>query len=209
MKTKPLSDLKIKTAKIKDKNYQLGDSSGLFLNVKSNGIKQWEMRYTSPITKKRKLGSFGSYPLVSLSVARTKRDEYIELIASGIDPIDNKKKERKSTELDINGLCINVIDEWLEKESQRTKEITHKSKIRLFNNDVKPFLMKKHIKDVCIQDIVKIVEQKQIQAPESASRLFNNLDRIFRFAVLKSYCNRNILSDINKDDVIIIMLYGI
>ena len=34
MKNKPLSDLKIKTAKIKEKDYQLGDQHGLYLLVK-------------------------------------------------------------------------------------------------------------------------------------------------------------------------------
>ena len=34
MKNKPLSDLKIKNAKIKEKDYQLGDMEGLYLLIK-------------------------------------------------------------------------------------------------------------------------------------------------------------------------------
>lgn len=55
MKNKPLSDLKIRNAKIKDKDYQLGDQEGLYLLVKKNGNKLWQMRYTSPTTKKETL----------------------------------------------------------------------------------------------------------------------------------------------------------
>ena len=34
MKNKPLSDLKIRNAKIKEKDYQLGDMEGLYLLIK-------------------------------------------------------------------------------------------------------------------------------------------------------------------------------
>ncbi|MDN5047939.1 integrase arm-type DNA-binding domain-containing protein [Aliarcobacter butzleri] len=46
MKNKLLSDLKIKNAKTKEKDYQLGDQHGLYLLVKTTGNKLWQMRYT-------------------------------------------------------------------------------------------------------------------------------------------------------------------
>ena len=61
MKNKPLSDLKIKNAKTKEKDYQLGDQYGLYLLVKTTGNKLWQMRYTSPTTKRRNIASFGKY----------------------------------------------------------------------------------------------------------------------------------------------------
>ena len=48
-----------------------------------------------------------------------------------------------------------------------------------------------------------ILDIKQKQAPEIASRLFNYLDNLFRYAVLKRYCDRNILTDIKKSDIIV------
>lgn len=101
-------------------------------------------------------------------------------------------------------MCINLIDEWLKKESLDTKPITHKSKSRILNKDVKPFLKNKHIKDVSIDDIVQIIENKLNTAPEIASRLFTILENIFRYAVLKKYCERNILADIRKKDIILL-----
>jgi len=73
---KQLSDLKIKNAKPKTKPYQLSDVNGLFLLIKPDNTRLWQMRYTSPTTeKKRRLSSFGKYPTISLSVARTKREK--------------------------------------------------------------------------------------------------------------------------------------
>lgn len=166
MKNKPLSDLKIKTAKIKEKDYQLGDQHGLYLLVKTTGNKLWQMRYTSPTTKRRNIASFGKYPEISLSEARMARDKNIKLITDGIDPLEYKKEYKQKVIRNNNGMCINLIDEWLEKESLITKAITHKSKSRIFNKDVKPFLKNKHIKEVTIDDIVNIIENKLTTAPK-------------------------------------------
>lgn len=197
-----LSDLKIKNAKPKQKNYQLGDSGGLYLNVKPSGSKLWEMRYTSPETKRRKLSSFGAYPITTLSMARAKRDEFRALIASGIDPIEEKKRKTKKKSIDKKGLMNNVIDEWLKKESIKTKEVTHITKVRLFDNDVKPYFKNVHIKDIEVFDIVKILEIKQKTAVETSHRLFSYLSNLFKFAILKGYCKQNPLANINKLDIL-------
>ncbi len=92
MKNKPLSDLKIKNAKTKEKDYQLGDQHGLYLLIKTTGNKLWQMRYTSPKTKRRSIASFGKYPEISLSEARIARDKNIKFIADGIVPLKYKKE---------------------------------------------------------------------------------------------------------------------
>ena len=87
----PLNDTKIKNTKIKEKNYTLADGSGLQLLIKSNCTKLWEFIYKSPTKLKRRKTSFGNYPTVSLKQARTKRQQYQDLIISGIDPIEHFK----------------------------------------------------------------------------------------------------------------------
>lgn len=201
MKNKLLSDLKIKNAKIKEKDYQLGDLGGLYLLVKKNGSKLWQVRFTSPTTRKRNILSIGKYPEISLSQARLARDKYKEQIANGIDPIKHKRLSEQKVIKDTKGICSNLIDEWLEKESKSTKLITHKSKTRLFEKDIKPFIGKKHIKDVTIDDILKIIENKST-AQEMASRVYTYLENLFRYAVLMKQCDRNILADIRKKDVV-------
>lgn len=200
----PLTDTKIKNTKSKDKDYTLSDSRGLQLLIKANGSKLWEFFYTSPTTHKRRKTSFGNYPNISLANARDKRKEYLELLnqTPSIDPIDYFKEQKQAVELNSKGMFSSVMYEWLQKESESTKENTHQGKVRVFENDVLPFLKSKHIKNINIDDIIKIIEQKKIQAPEIASRLYNYLDNLFRYAVLKRYCDRNLLADIRKSDII-------
>jgi integrase len=199
-KVVPLTDTRIKNAKPKEKNYTLSDGNGLQLLIKINKTKLWEFVFKSPTLNKRRKTSFGNYPTqTSLLNAREKRTEYLDLISRGIDPIDYHKKEKEKILVDVNGNFKNVMYEWLDKESQNTQANTHKGKVRVFENDVLPFLRTKHIN---IDDIIKIIDLKKISAPEIDSRLFNNMDNLFRYAVLKRYCDRNLLADIRKSDLI-------
>lgn len=195
-----LQDIQIKKAKPQEKEYFLNDGGGLRLLVKENGSKIWQFRYT--LNGQRKKTSFKTYPTVTLKEARTKRQEYQTLINSGIDPINNAKQIKEENTIDINSMFLNVADEWLNKEALRTKENTHKNKLRVFTKDINPFFKDKHIKEIEVKDIVKIIELKQLQAHEVASDIFTHLDNLFRYAVLRNYCDRNILADIRKSDII-------
>ena len=195
-----LQDIQIKKAKAQEKEYFLNDGGGLRLRITPTGDKVWEFRYT--LNGLRKKTSFKTYPTVTLKEARTKKQGYQTLINSGIDPINNAKQIKEENIIDTNGMFLNVADEWLNKESLRTKENTHKNKLRVFTKDINPFFKDKHIKEIEIKDIVKIIELKQLQAHEVASDIFTHLDNLFRYAVLRNYCERNILADIRKSDII-------
>lgn len=195
-----LQDIQIKKAKAKDNIYYLNDGGGLRLKITPTNSKIWEFRYT--FNGKSRKTTFKTYPTVTLKEARTKRQEYQKLLNQDIDPIDNTKQIKEESILDINGMFLNVATEWLNKEAERTKENTHKNKLRAFEKDIFPFLKNKHIKEIAIKDIVNIIEKKQLQAHEVATNIFTYLDNLFRYAVLKDYCERNILADIKRSDII-------
>ncbi|MEE6076492.1 integrase arm-type DNA-binding domain-containing protein [Avibacterium paragallinarum] len=89
---KPLTITQVNNAKATDKDVSLADGQGLFLLVKKSGSKLWRFQYYKPFSKKRTLISLGSYPEVSLSDARKKRDNYRKLLAENIDPQDHNIK---------------------------------------------------------------------------------------------------------------------
>ncbi|MFY9079697.1 integrase arm-type DNA-binding domain-containing protein [Aliarcobacter cryaerophilus] len=195
-----LKDIQIKQAKPKDKNYSFNDGGGLRLKVTPNGNKIWEFYYT--YNGKRRETTFKSYPIVSLENARSKRDEFLDLLAKNIDPIEKNKEIKLDKIIDTQGMFLNVSIEWLEREKQRLAQSTYIGKVNVFENDINPLLKNKHIKDIEIKDIIRILELKQLQAREVASKIFNYLDNLFRYAVLKGYCERNILTDIRKSDIV-------
>ncbi|EMW4573805.1 integrase arm-type DNA-binding domain-containing protein, partial [Escherichia coli] len=87
--TKKLTDTEIKNTKPADKEINLFDGDGLLLRIapsSKGGKKNWYLRYPVPVTKKRTKMSLGTYPHLSLAKARALRDEYLSLLANGVDP---------------------------------------------------------------------------------------------------------------------------
>lgn len=93
----PLNDAACKNAQIKEKQYKLADSNGLFLLVKPNGRKYWRLKYR--IHQKEKMLALGVYPEVTLKDARHKRDEARRQLAEGIDPAEIKKTAKRQARL--------------------------------------------------------------------------------------------------------------
>lgn len=195
-----LKDIQIKQSKAKDKEYFLNDGGGLRIKITPNGNKIWEFRYT--FNGMRKKTTFKSYPVVTLENARLKRDEFLDYIANEIDPITKIKIDKQEKVIDIKGMFINVANEWLEREKSRIAESTFKDKKKVFEKDIYPFFKNTHIKDIQVKDIIKVIDIKQIQAREVASKIFNYLDNLFRYSVLQGYCKRNIIQDIRKRDIL-------
>jgi len=104
-----LKDIQIKQAKPKEKPYYLFDGLGLYLEVTPNNSKIWKFRYT--FNNKRKLTSFRSYPKVSLSQARERRDKYNELIIKNIDPIQYYKEEKIVKDIEDKSTFKNIFYE--------------------------------------------------------------------------------------------------
>lgn len=192
--TKPLSDTEIKKSKIKDNDYKLGDGQGLYLVVKHNGTKFFRYDYT--FEKKRKSMSFGIYPGISLKEARKKRDEIKELIKNGIDPISAKKNQDIVT-------FKNVTEKWLKIMKNEWKEVTYIKAKSVIANNTYPYIGNKNIKDIKrtdILDLIKIMETRGIL--ESANRLLNYIERIYKYAVTYDIVEHNIIADIDKRNAV-------
>ena len=83
-----LTELKIKQAKPKEKQYKLTDGEGMYLRIYPNGSKYWQLQYW--FEGKQKVLSFGVWPEVGLTEAREKRVETRKKRKQGIDPIKEK-----------------------------------------------------------------------------------------------------------------------
>jgi len=88
-----LTESSIKKAEILEKQYKIYDGNGMFLLVHPNGSKYWRMKYT--YDGKSKLASFGVWPKVSLKEARERREEARGKIKIGINPVDEKRKNKQ------------------------------------------------------------------------------------------------------------------
>src|SRR4051812_7399239 len=90
----PLSDVACRNATAGEKPRKISDGGGLHLLVQPSGGKLWRLAYR--YGGRQKSLAFGSYPAVTLLEARRRRDKAREQLASGIDPSEAKKHEKRS-----------------------------------------------------------------------------------------------------------------
>ena len=87
-----LTDTAIRNAKPGEKARKMFDGGGLYLEVAPAGGKWWRLKYRFEGKEKRL--SLGTYPDVSLKLARERRDEARKLLANHIDPSAQRKAEK-------------------------------------------------------------------------------------------------------------------
>ena len=87
-----LTEVRCKSAKPKEKIYYLNDGGGMRLRIRPNGSRHWLYRFR--ISDKEKTTSLGTYPQISLQVARARADEARGNVAEGYDPVLVKRVSR-------------------------------------------------------------------------------------------------------------------
>ena len=108
-----LTDIAIRNAKARPRPYKLADALGLFVLVQPSGGKLWRLKYRVD-GREKKLG-FGTYPEVSLSDARKRRDEARELVASGKDPSREKQRDKARARIDAGNTFTAIANEYCAK----------------------------------------------------------------------------------------------
>ncbi|WP_411341755.1 integrase arm-type DNA-binding domain-containing protein [Sphingopyxis sp. J-6] len=111
-----LTDVAIRNAKPKAKPFKLGDSLGLFLLVQPSGGKLWRLKYRID-GREKKLG-LGTYPEVSLSEARRRRDDARELIAAGKDPSREKQRDILQARAMAGNSFAGIAEEYCDKRKR-------------------------------------------------------------------------------------------
>ena len=108
-----LTDIKIKNAKPKDKDYPISDFGNLSIVIKTTGSKIWQHRFSIYPNGKRKevIRRGGEYPSMSIKDARAWRDSNKELISQGITP---PKKYEKLKQVATDKATFNdIFGNWL------------------------------------------------------------------------------------------------
>ncbi|WP_097492342.1 tyrosine-type recombinase/integrase [Escherichia coli] len=197
MSKTPLTAKAIEAAQPQDKPYKLTDSQtpGLFLLVHPNGSKYWRFRYW--IDKKERLQAIGVYPLISLKEARKRATESRLLIAQGIDPMEEARKEKAIDALNMAASFKTVAEDWLTTRVSGWSESYTKQVRSALEKDVYPVLGKRSIVDITARDVLALLQKKERTAPEQARKLRQRIGEIFKFAVITELVSRNPVADLD------------
>ena len=204
-----LTDLAIRRASIEAKAYTLCDGAGLYLNIKSNGTKQWLFRFYWEGIQKRI--SLGLYPAIDLKKARSLRQQAQDMLTNGIDPRTGRKSSAKVSHLQEVNQKLPVItfaqyaETWkafkfkkLGLNNQHKRQSTHTQIERYLRKDMLPLLGKKPMNEINRTDVLAV--QRKIErrgALSIAEKCRSWLNEIFRHAMAEGIIDTNPAGDLD------------
>ncbi len=179
---KKLTDLYIKNAKPGTKPYKLRPrEDGLFIWVRPNGRKWWRFAYT--FNGNEKGLSFGTYPARSLSDARELRDAARKLVAAGIDPSQQRQKDKSQAEQSSENTFRVVAEEWLTLKSEAMAPVTH-NKARWMLDFAMPKLGSMVLPSIQPPDVLVVLREVEATGKsETVHRLKARISEVFRFGI--------------------------
>lgn len=193
--TTPLSDAEIKRTKANPNiNQKLSDGGGLYLLIEKSGSKKWRLDYYRPITKKRNTLALGIYPEISLLEARAKRDEARKLLASGIDPSEQKKVEVREAKLAASNTFEAVKIDWLGKQNYAEATLDKANyllELPLLKFGKRPI---GEILPIEVLDVCRIAERNGHL--EKARKTMNKCSQVFRHGVAIGACKSDPTRDL-------------
>ena len=190
-----LNDREIKSAKAREKDYKLSDEKGLYLLVTKAGGKLFRLKYRYQ-GKEKKL-SIGSYPDISLKVARGIRDDARTKLADGIDPSLFKKTLKETQRSNLENSFEVVALEWFSIK-QKDKATGTKERVNnIFNRYLFPMLGPLAINEIPTSTILatlKAIEKRG--ALETTRRARQLVSQIYRYAIATGRADRDPIPDL-------------
>ena len=195
----PLTNTQVKQAKAKEKDYYLPDGQGLQLRISSKGKKSWVFKYQTPITKKRTNISFGSYPEISLALARKRREEARENLSQGVNPKTYKEELESAKKAIAENTFAKQSNRWLNLKKENTLASTYLKRKQMLEKYLSPALDHipvTSIKPLLVMELLDpIAKEGKI---ETVKRLCIILNEIMRLAVAAGIVEFNPLTDMTK-----------
>lgn len=188
-------------AKLKDKQVQafadkaergkkLADGNGLHLFITPAGTATWRIKYRHG--GKEKLFSIGPYPDISLKAARIELEQARTWLREGKDPVDQRRIMRAANAAASENLFQVVADQWFANKKKEWSAVHYAKSVRALERDVYSTLGKLPIANITPAMVSTLIERISARGvAETASRILQHLNGIFRYAQAKELCRDN------------------
>lgn len=175
-----LSDRGIRNLQPRSRTYKCSDERGLYLEISPTGSKLWRMRYRYGGKDKRL--ALGAYPEVSLAEARRRRDEAREQLRDGVDPVQERRREKLLAACNSSNSFGDIAREYINKIEREGRSPTTIGKTRWLLELLAPIAGQPitEIKALDMLAALKRLEEKGNY--ETARRCRSFSSRVFRYA---------------------------
>lgn len=168
--------------------HAVGGVSGLLLQVTAGGSKQWMLR--TVVGAKRRTIGLGGYPEVSLAEARERAREAKRKIASGTDPVEERKAVKAAlVAAQRRGLTVSdALDDWIKAKGAELgdeKTLTHLRST--FGRYVLPEIGKMLVHEVTTADVLRVLHPIWTAKTVTAKKVRQRLEAIFAWAAVAGH----------------------
>lgn len=169
---------------------KLADGGGLYLFNPPAGSANWRIKYR--IEGKEKIYSVGPYPLVSLAAARVELAEVKALLLENKDPVTARRVNRAATAAGSDNTFKAVAQEWLAMKQKEWSAIHYSKSQRALERDIYPALGNLPVASITPAIVAKAIEEiNKRDVLETAMRILQHLNGVFRYAQAKGLCRDN------------------
>ena len=190
-----LTDTAIRALKPRDKAYKATDEKGLYLLVTPAGGRLWKLKFRAFGGIEKKL-SLGSYPDVGLKDARERRDAARKQMASGIDPADQKRRDKRAAQIGAANTFSVVAEAYIARNERDGLAANTIVKRRWFVRLLQKAIGSRPITEIQPFDILEAVRPyERAKNDEKAHRTLQFVGSVYRYAI----ANQLATSDPTRD----------
>ena len=176
----PLTDAGCRSAQPGTKLQKLTDGGGLQLWVQPTGARLWRFAYR--YSGKQKLLALGIYPTITLARARQVREEAKRLLADGLDPAVEKKRQAQAL---IDAPTFRgIAEEYVAKLKREDRSEATIAKTEWLLGFANAEFGDKAIEKIATPAVLKVLQALEARGRyESARRLRSTVGSVFRYAI--------------------------
>ena len=190
-----LTDIALRNAKPMAKDYKLTDEKGLYLLVTPSGGRLWKLKFRNKVGVEKKL-SLGTYPEVSLKQVRERRDEARRMLANGVDPAEQKRRDKHAAMVGAANTFSVVAKAYIAKNQRDGLAEATVHKREWFTRLVERSLGHRPIAEIQPYEVLDAVRPFEASKnDEKAHRTLQFIGQVFRYAV----ANQLVPSDPTRD----------
>jgi integrase len=179
-KATPLTDLRLRKAKVAE--YPLWDGGGLHVIVAASGTRLWRFKYSRPDGRENRI-AFGSYPEVSLTEARQRREDARALLRDGKDPGTERVAVKETARRLSDAAFPAVAAAWLAFKRKEWADETYRKAAYVTNTYLVPNLRRHPITTLTTKHAADVLATIADVAPSLAAKARQYLGGIVQYAI--------------------------
>ncbi len=178
---KPLGALEVSRL-AGDGLHAVGTVAGLYLSINTNGARSWILR--TKVGNRRTDIGLGSYPAITLAVARERALAAKDSIRQGVDPVADKRAKRAVIEWTFDRCAA----EYIANNRAGWKNVKHAQQWEnTLASYASPVFGNKHVRDIGVSEVLSAIQPHWLTKNETMVRLRNRIELVLAWAAVRGY----------------------